>query len=63
MTEYVLPSAVLFTDEYRPYTIVGGRFQQDHRINHSEKVYVSGDIHTQTIEGLWSLVKNVIRRL
>ena len=30
------------------------------RINHSEKVYVVGDIHTNTIEGFWSLVKRGI---
>jgi hypothetical protein len=30
------------------------------RINHTEKVYVSGDIHTNTIEGFWSLVKRGI---
>jgi ISXO2-like transposase domain len=28
-----------------------------YRINHSEKVYVVGTIHTNTIEGFWSLVK------
>ena len=27
------------------------------RIRHSAKIYVSGDIHTQAIEGFWSLVK------
>jgi transposase len=30
------------------------------RIHHSEKVYVSGDIHTNSIEGFWSLVKRGI---
>ena len=29
-----------------------------HRINHSARVYVDGDVHTQTIEGFFSLVKN-----
>ena len=33
----------------------------DHRrINHSEKVYVMGDIHTNTIEGFWSRYKRGI---
>jgi len=27
---------------------------------HSEKVYVSGDVHTNTMEGFWSLVKRGI---
>ncbi|MGA8107786.1 MAG: transposase, partial [Acidobacteriaceae bacterium] len=31
-----------------------------HRIQHSEKVYVMGDIHTNTIEGFWSLLKRGI---
>ena len=31
-----------------------------HRVNHASKVYVMGDIHTNTIEGFWSLVKRGI---
>ena len=30
---------------------------QHHRIHRTEGVYVSGTIHTNTIEGFWSLVK------
>jgi transposase len=30
------------------------------RIHHAQKVYVRGDVHTQTIEGFWSLVKRGI---
>ena len=30
---------------------------QHERIKHAERVYVSGDVHTNTIEGFWSLVK------
>lgn len=29
-------------------------------MNHSEKVYVSGDVHTNTIEGFWALLKGGI---
>jgi transposase len=59
--EFALPSATIFTDEFTGYTEPGRRYAAHHRINHSEKVYVSGDVHTQTIEGFWSLVKNGIR--
>jgi transposase len=31
------------------------------RVHHATKVYVSGDAHTNTIEGFWSLTKNGIR--
>ena len=31
------------------------------RISHSEQVYVAGDVHTNTIEGFWSLLKNGLR--
>ena len=30
-------------------------------INHSSRIYVIGEIHTNTIEGFWSLVKRGIR--
>jgi transposase-like protein len=51
----------VFTDEYKTYThMPKARF--DHQtINHSEGVFVSGNVHTQTIENFWMLVKNGIR--
>ncbi|MBI2885774.1 MAG: transposase, partial [Chloroflexi bacterium] len=30
------------------------------RVNHSAQVYVSGDVHTNTMEGFWSLLKRGI---
>jgi hypothetical protein len=35
-------------------------FCQKARINHSEKIYVPGDIHTQTVDGFWALIKRGI---
>ena len=58
--EFILPEATVFTDEYAIYDRLGGRVQEHKRINHSSKVYVMGDIHTNTIEGFWSLVKRGI---
>jgi transposase-like protein len=58
--EYVLPKSTVFTDEYPIYDRLGARVKQHKRINHSAKVYVMGDIHTNTIEGFWSLVKRGI---
>jgi len=61
--EYVLPGSVIFTDEAPAYHAVGrveGMGYEHKRINHSQKVYVMGDVHTNTIEGFWSLVKRGI---
>ncbi len=58
--EYVLPKSTVFTDEYPIYDRLGARVNEHKRINHSSKVYVMGDVHTNTIEGFWSLVKRGI---
>ncbi len=58
--EYILPKSTVFTDEYPIYDRVGARVTEHKRINHSAKVYVVGDVHTNTIEGFWSLVKRGI---
>lgn len=59
--KHVLPESVIYTDEAATYDVIGRRFQSHHRIRHRAKVYVEGDVHTQTIEGFFSLLKNGIR--
>jgi transposase len=54
---FVLPESVVYTDEYVAYNKPGREFAAHHRINHSERIYVSGDVHTNTIEGFWALLK------
>jgi transposase-like protein len=61
--EYVMPKSTVFTDEHPSYhgvPHIKERGYLHRRINHSAKVYVMGDIHTNTIEGFWSLVKRGI---
>jgi transposase-like protein len=58
--EYILPSSTVFTDDYVSYDGLEQHGYVHKRIRHSAKIYVSGDIHTQTIEGFWSLVKRGI---
>ena len=58
----VLPEAVIFTDEAPAYVGIAKRGKYEHkRIHHKARVYVDGDVHTNTIEGFWALVKNGIR--
>ena len=57
----VLPESVIFTDEAKAYVGIAKRNGYEHkRIRHAEHVYVDGDVHTNTIEGFWSLVKRGI---
>lgn len=60
--ERVLNKSTVFTDDYSIYDNVGwmGKNLTHRRINHSQKVYVVGKTHTNTIEGFWSLLKRGI---
>ena len=55
--ERVLPSAMVYTDEASGYNPLTEQSYRHERVNHSAKVYVNGDVHTNTIEGFWFLVK------
>ncbi len=53
---------MIFTDEWKGYSHrLGQRYVAHHRIRHLDRVYVDGDVHTQTIEGFFGLLKNGIR--
>lgn len=48
---------LLLTDESPIYNRPGGEFLGHATVNHRAKEYVRGDIHTNTIEGFFSLIK------
>ncbi len=58
--KHVIPAATVYTDEMGAYDPLSEHGYKHHVITHSEQVYVSGDVHTNTIEGFWSLVKRGI---
>jgi transposase-like protein len=59
--EFILPGSMVFTDEYRVYERLGKRGYTHRRINHHARVYVDGDVHTQTIDGFFGLFKTGVR--
>jgi len=59
--EHVLPESMIFTDEYKGYWGLERDFKGHRRIMHRERIYVRGDVHTNTIEGFFGLLKNGIR--
>src|SRR5207249_6443982 len=60
VSTHVIPESMLFTDDYRGYLTLDRKYRH-RRINHSARIYVSGNVHTQTIEGFFGLTKNGIR--
>jgi transposase len=58
---FVLPASRLITDDWRGYRVVGREYERHDRIDHSAGVYVSGDVHTNTIEAFWATVKTGIQ--
>ena len=59
IAERVLPESIVYTDDFPIYDKLAEHTNGyvHRRIQHSQKVYVMGDVHTNTIEGFWSLVK------
>jgi len=59
--EDVHPSARIITDENTAYTGIGKEFAGGHQtVCHSAREYVRGDVHSNTIEGFFSIVKRGI---
>jgi hypothetical protein len=61
--KYVLPSSMIFTDDWLSYRSehLTRHFAGHKRIRHEDKIYVQGNVHTQTVEGFFGLLKNGIR--
>jgi len=51
-----LDNSLLYTDEYSIYSRIN-KIAEHETVNHGIKEYVRGDIHTNSIEGYWALVK------
>ena len=51
---------VIVTDEWPAYKGIGDRNTKHETVNHSEEEWVRGEFHTNTIEGVWSLLNRSI---
>jgi transposase-like protein len=58
--EHVLPESMVFTDEWAGYRKLGDHYASHKRIRHAEKIYVEGDVYTNTIEGFFGNFKRGI---
>jgi transposase-like protein len=50
----------IYTDSWRSYHGIADENTRHETVNHHQDEWVRGDVHTQTIEGVWSLFKRSI---
>jgi transposase-like protein len=50
----------IYTDDWKPYRGIGDHNTRHEWVNHSADEYVRGDVHTNTVESVWSLFKRSI---
>ena len=49
-----------FTDDWAPYQGIADANTRHETVNHSIEEWARGDVHTNTVEGVWSLLKRSI---
>jgi transposase len=60
VSRHIDPKATVYTDEWAGYRNLHSTHPAHLTIRHTDRVYASGDVHTQTIEGFFGNVKNGI---
>jgi transposase-like protein len=50
----------IYTDELTSYIGIGDEDTEHETVNHSAKEYVRGDVHVNSVENIWSLLKRSI---
>ena len=56
--KYTAPETeVIFTDEWPPYKGVADENTRHETVNHSQGEWVRGNVHTNSVENIWSLFK------
>lgn len=54
---HVSPEATVYTDDFRSYDGLTYHKYRHERVNHSKKEYARGNVHTNSVESLWALLK------
>ena len=50
----------IYTDDFIGYQGIGDNDTRHESVNHSEEEWVRGDVHTNTVENVWSLLKRSV---
>ncbi len=57
ITKHIELGSNLHTDEHKAYIEVGEKYYNHATVRHKLKIYVQGDVTTNTIESFWALLK------
>jgi transposase-like protein len=60
MARNISPKSDLMSDESKIYTYIGYNFASHGTVTHSEREYVRGNVHTNSVEGYFSILKRGI---
>lgn len=59
--KYTAPDTkAIYTDDFPAYRGIGNHDTKHETVNHSAEEWVRGNIHTNTVEGVWALLKRSI---
>ena len=59
IARHVKRGSTVHTDEHKGYSGIGSRYRHG-RVRHSDGEYVRGDVHTNSIESVWAVLKRSI---
>ena len=60
IAKHAHPDSRFMTDEHQVYVSIGWDFHEHGTIKHKQEEYVRGDVHTNTVEGYFSILKRGI---
>jgi len=60
LTNTVPETEAIYTDDWPAYDGIGDADTRHETVNHSQEEYVRGDVHTNSAENVWSLLKRSI---
>ena len=60
IAKHAHPDSRFMTDEHQVYVGIGWDFREHGTIKHKQEEYVLGDVHTNTVEGYFSILKRGI---
>jgi IS1 family transposase len=53
----IAKAAFVMSDEWKAYSVLGNEYWMHQAVNHSADKYVRGIVHTNTVEGYYSIFK------